>query len=71
MNTDNLRKTLVVAKALAYAIETIKALPPRWQEASDMADMESILKEIGEPWVEIAYQSAKHHIEGAQKGKAA
>jgi ketosteroid isomerase-like protein len=66
MRTENLRRTLIIAKALAYAIETIKALPSLWQEASDAEDMRAILEEMGQPWVYLATQSAKHHLDGSR-----
>jgi hypothetical protein len=58
------REKLVMAKALAYAIKTIKNLPRRWQEYGDMQDMEFLLNKIGEPWIGLAKQAADHHIDG-------
>jgi hypothetical protein len=40
------RDGLIIAKALAYAIEAISALPPWRQEASDMSDMKRLLDAI-------------------------
>jgi hypothetical protein len=37
------RDGYIVAKALAYAIEAIEALPKGWQEWSDCRDMQAIL----------------------------
>jgi hypothetical protein len=38
------RDAYILAKALAYAIQTIEALPERWQEWSDCRDMQAILE---------------------------
>jgi hypothetical protein len=38
------RDSFIMAKALAYAIETIRRLPRDWQEFSDMTDMLKLLK---------------------------
>jgi hypothetical protein len=38
------RDGYIIAKALAYAISAIEALPPRWQEWSDCEDMKAILR---------------------------
>jgi hypothetical protein len=38
------RDAYIVAKALVYAVETIEALPERWQEWSDCQDMKAILE---------------------------
>ena len=43
MSDMNIRQVYVMAKALAYAIKTIEALPKRWQEFSDKEDMKIIL----------------------------
>ena len=61
-----MRRVLVLAKALAYAIETIRSLPHEWQEYSDMKDMEILLDELGHPWKQLAIDSAKSHIKGAK-----
>ena len=61
----SLRETLVMAKALAYAIQVIEVLPKRWQEWSDKEDMKVILHERFPMWEQLATQSAVHHIEGA------
>ena len=37
----------IMRKALAYAIEAIGKLPPRWQEASDRDDMIRLLDAMG------------------------
>jgi hypothetical protein len=72
MNDINqLRITLVTAKALAYAIKTIEALPKRWQEWSDKEDMKMILHDVFPMWEDIAKQSAEHHIDGAAAEEAA
>jgi hypothetical protein len=42
------REHTILCKALAYAIETIEALPPQWQEWSDKEDMIKLLDTIAE-----------------------
>jgi hypothetical protein len=37
------RDGYILCQALCYAIETIKRLPDRWQEASNAEDMQRIL----------------------------
>jgi len=63
---DTLRKQLIMAKALAYAIETIQKLPPRWQEASDCADMKILLDDMHPRWKHLAVASARHHLSAAK-----
>ena len=43
------RDSLIVAKALAYAIESIERLPQRWQEWSDKEDMVLLLDAVQGP----------------------
>lgn len=64
------RSKLVIAKALAYAIDAIEHLPPRWREVSDAADMRRILDGIGPPFSLIATKSMEHHINGAMEDLA-
>jgi hypothetical protein len=40
------RDGYIVCKALTYAIETIEALPKKWQEWSDKEDMITLLEAI-------------------------
>jgi hypothetical protein len=50
MKTNNVtgRDGFIIAKALAYAIATIQALPEHMQEYSDMCDMCEILRSFPE-----------------------
>jgi hypothetical protein len=40
------RDDLIITKALAYAVETIRRLPTHLQEASDAADMQRLLEHM-------------------------
>lgn len=61
---NSVRGTLIVAKALAYAIATIDALPPDKQEASDRDDMVHILtgtKAFGQ-FKDVAVRSVEYYL---------
>ncbi len=66
---NGMREMYVTAKALAYAIKTIEALPPRWQEASDAEDMKAILHKQFPMFEALVMQDADWHVDGAA-GKA-
>jgi hypothetical protein len=52
-----------MAKALAYAIETIEALPERWQEESDCQDMKMIFEVMFDAWMrQTVTYSARLHL---------
>lgn len=57
----SIRGQIVIAKALAYAMQAIDSLPPEKQEWSDRQDMACILNEIYTNWVSIAAQSVEFH----------
>src|SRR5258708_4927157 len=66
MTTENItgRDDLIIAKALAYAIESINRLPDLWQEASDARDMERLLISLwGEAGARQVRTQARGHIE--------
>lgn len=69
--TLSMREHWVLANALAYAIHTIESLPPRWQEASDCADMKVLLAECFPQFAGHVLKSSKSHIDGAAKERAA
>ena len=57
------RDGYIVAKALAYAIETISSLPERRQEWSDCEDMKRIFEAMfSEQMREIVTDSARFHL---------
>jgi hypothetical protein len=60
------RETYVMAKALAYAIKTIEALPRRWQEYSDKEDMKLILHKHFSVFEPIVIGEVEHHLNGAK-----
>jgi hypothetical protein len=41
------RDDLILAKALAYALEALNRVPDEWQPGSDMLDMEALLAHHG------------------------
>jgi hypothetical protein len=64
----HMRDLYVLCKALAYAIETIEKLPPRWQEWSDKEDMKLLLDHMtSNPGIgltsEYYHLIARSHIE--------
>jgi len=57
------RDRYIMAKALAYAIETIEALPERWQEESDCQDMKMIFEVMFDAWMrQTVTYSARLHL---------
>lgn len=54
----------IITKALAYAIEAIDALPDRWQEKGDKADMKKLLEAMVPSDVELGLirRSAINHL---------
>ena len=56
-----LRGQLIMAKALAYAMSAIDALPVERQEWSDRQDMAYMLGECFSAFAEMAAQSVAHH----------
>ena len=57
------RDFYIVAKALAYAIETIESLPERWQEYQDCLDMKAILEaSFSKQMREIVTDSVRLHL---------
>jgi hypothetical protein len=62
------RDRLIIAKALAYAIQAIEALPESRRENSDQVDMKRMLRAISEDDVELEMfmQGALSHLLGAE-----
>jgi hypothetical protein len=58
---SSVRGNLIVAKALAYAIDAIDSLPPEKQERSDRNDMCHVLTTVFGQWTDIVKQSVEHH----------
>lgn len=58
------RDSYIVAKALAYAIEAIEALPPEWQEGGDQGDIKKLLDRMVSEDADLAevQRSARNHL---------
>lgn len=56
------RDAYIIRKALAYAIEAIDRLPPRWREESDREDMTTLLGAYGD--ADAHRLNARQHLTG-------
>jgi hypothetical protein len=67
------RDAVILAKALAYAIEAIERLPPDWREESDCADMKTLLDHFAGVGARFTRMLAAGHIQrrgiGCEDGK--
>jgi len=61
-----MRDTLIVCNALAYAILTIERLPVDQQEYSNMQDMRAMLEHIASQFLGVDYfiSGARRHMDG-------
>lgn len=62
------RDGYIIAKALAYAIETIERLPDEWQEFSDKEDMKMLFDGLvnNETAAEAIANGVRHHLRGME-----